>query len=94
MIHTVAIEAIYDRLVVDGGGRRFDFHGRLEQRRLSNGQRGVAMLAVAANRFEIYFASDESVTDKGFELYYEPFLGTFECQRIRLLCIQMKCSTP
>ena len=74
-IHSLRTETGLDRLVIEGGGQRFEYHGRHTPRMLSNGQRGVALLAIRANRFEILFSTDGSVTDEGFELSYEPYLG-------------------
>ena len=74
-IHSLRIERTHDRLVILGGGQTFEYHGFHTPRTLSNGQRGVALLAIDANRFEIRFTSDRSVTDEGFELSYAPYLG-------------------
>lgn len=76
-IYSVRLEANHDRLVIEGGGRRFYFHGRHEQRQLRNGQLGVGLLTIAANSFEIHFTSDNSIVHEGFELFYEPFYGIY-----------------
>ena len=81
-IHSLRTETSIDRLVILGGGQTFEYHGFHTPRMLSNGQRGVALLAIHANRFEIRFISDGSVTYDGFELSYAPNLGAVPCRTV------------
>lgn len=66
-------------LVIEGGGRSFGFTNFNPLRRLKNGQLGIAILTIAASRFEIFSSSE---LNKGFDISYESFLGIYSEYRL------------
>jgi hypothetical protein len=75
-IRSVRLETEHAMLVILGDGWDSRLSSSLPQRPLRNGDKGIKMLVLVANQFEIRFTSDNSsVTNDGFELSYEPSSG-------------------